>query len=105
MHMISQEELETLIKFSAPLHIVDVRKKPAVEKDPAMIREAIWQDFQAVPSWSAKVNTGAPVVCYCVHGHAVSQSATAALREAGVTAYYLQGGFEAWQARSGPLAL
>lgn len=105
MAMITQDELETLIKFNADLHIVDVRKKPAVEKDPAMIQGAVWQDFQDVPAWADSVSTGAAVICYCVHGHAVSQSAAAKLHVHGITAHYLQGGFDAWQARSGPLSL
>lgn len=105
MSKITQDELETLIKFKAPLHIIDVRKKPAVEKEPAMIQGAQWQDFQDVRAWVGALADGRPVVCYCVHGHEVSQSAVAKLREAGIDAYYLQGGLEAWQARSGPLNL
>lgn len=105
MHSITQQELETLINFDAPVHVIDVRKKPAIEKDPAMIRGARWQDFQDVGSWADTVSDGKPVVCYCVHGHEVSQSAVAKLRERGVRAYYLREGFEAWQARSGPLSL
>ncbi|WNK01568.1 rhodanese-like domain-containing protein [Thalassospiraceae bacterium LMO-JJ14] len=105
MSMITQDELETLIKFKAPVHIVDVRKQPAVEKNPAKIQGAVWQDFQNVKAWADSVNDGLPVVCYCVHGHEVSQSATAELRSAGISASYLRGGFEAWQQRSGPLAL
>lgn len=103
MHSITQDQLETLITFNAPLHVIDVRKKPAIESDPAMVRGATWQDYQDVPAWAETVGDGLPVVCYCVHGHEVSQSAVAKLRERGIDAYYLRGGFTAWQARSGPL--
>lgn len=37
MNSIEQSELETLFKFGANVTIVDVRKKPALEKEPAMI--------------------------------------------------------------------
>jgi rhodanese-related sulfurtransferase len=105
MRMITQNELETLIRFNAPVHIIDVRKKPAVEKNPSKITGAVWQDFQDVASWADSVSDGRTIICYCVHGHEVSQSATAQLCAKNMNAYYLQGGFEAWQERSGPLSL
>ncbi len=104
MNSIEQSELETLLKFSADVTIVDVRKKPAIEKEPAMIQGAVWQDFQNVPAWADDVKSNT-VVCYCVHGHEVCQSAAANLRKAGVEAYYLKGGMKEWQERSGPLTL
>lgn len=105
MFSITQDQLETLIAFKSAIHVIDVRKKPAVEKQPAMIEGAVWQDFQDVPGWISSVDDGLPVVCYCVHGHEVSQRAAQMLRERGIDAYYLRGGFETWQARSGPLNL
>jgi len=105
MYMIEQSELETLIKFNANITVVDVRKKPAVEKEPAMIQGATWQDFQDVPAWADSVKSGNVVIVYCVHGHEVSQSAAAGLRQAGIDAFYLRGGMHVWQERSGPLTL
>ena len=69
MNSIEQSELETLFKFGANVTIVDVRKKPALEKKPAMIQGAVWQDFQNVPAWADSVKSSTTVVCYCVHGH------------------------------------
>jgi len=105
MYSIEQSELETLFKFNANVTIIDVRKKPVIEKEPAMIQGAVWQDYEDVSSWSGSVYDDDIVVCYCVHGHEVSQSAAAALRKDGVKAYYLKGGMQAWQERSGPLKL
>ncbi len=105
MNFIQQTELETLIKFGASVTIVDVRKKPAIEKEPAMIKGAVWQDFENVPAWAESVRSANVVVCYCVHGHAVSQRAVENLRKAGIEAYYLRGGMKEWQERSGPLKL
>ena len=45
-----------------------------------------------------------PVVCYCVHGHEVSQGAAAAIRDLGIDARYLKGGIEDWKTASGRLA-
>lgn len=105
MYSIEQEELETLFKFGANVTIIDVRKKPAVEKEPAMIQGAIWQDFEDVSSWSGSVYDDDIVVCYCVHGHEVSQSTVANLRKTQINAFYLRGGMQQWQTRSGPLKL
>lgn len=105
MHIIEQAELETLIRLNVPARIIDVRKKPAVEKEPSMIAGAAWQDFSDVAGWIDQVRSDDLVVCYCVHGHEVSQSAVAALRDQGVNAWYLRGGLEAWHHRSGPLNL
>ncbi len=105
LHLIEIAELETLLKFDAPITVIDVRKKPAVDAEPAAIRGAEWRAHDAVDTWAADLPDGVPVVCYCVHGHAVSQGAVAALRTKGHDAYYLRGGLEAWLHASGPLRL
>tara|TARA_R110000787_G_scaffold285461_2_gene401114 strand:+ start:11598 stop:11921 length:324 start_codon:yes stop_codon:yes gene_type:complete len=105
LHLIDVTELEALLKFNAPVTLVDVRKKPAVEAEPAMIRGAVWHAHDQVATWAKTLPGDAPVVCYCVHGHAVSQSAVATLRAEGHDAYYLRGGLEAWLHASGPLHL
>lgn len=43
------------------------------------------------------------IVCYCVHGHNVSQMAVADLRSRGYRAAWLEGGFAAWEAEGRPL--
>lgn len=105
MHVIEPLELETLIKFGAEIVLLDVRKKAAADKEPARIAGAAWRDHEAAADWAGEVPDGVVTVCYCVHGHEVSQRATRTLRDAGKNAYYLRGGLESWLARSGPLAL
>ena len=102
MHIIELTELETLIRFNAPIAIFDVRKPKAREADPALIAGAVPRPYDDVPSWTAEV-TGKTVVCYCVHGHEVSQAAVMQLRRDGVDAYYLRGGLDGWKERSGAL--
>lgn len=105
MHVIEQLELETLIKFGSEIILIDVRKKAAVDKEPARIAGAVWRDHEAAAVWAGEIPEGTVAVCYCVHGHEVSQRAMRTLRDAGRNAYYLRGGLESWLARSGPLAL
>ena len=42
-----------------------------------------------------------PVICYCVHGHEVSQGASATLCDLGIDARYLEGGIAEWKAAGG----
>ena len=66
LHIIDIAELETLFKFKAAVTIVDVRKKPAVESEPAMIRGAMWCAHDAVDTWANELTDDVPIVCYCV---------------------------------------
>ncbi|NQU61438.1 MAG: sulfurtransferase [Rhodospirillales bacterium] len=84
--------------------ILDVRKKPAYDEDTVVIPGATWRDPGMFEEWGPKLANGGPVICYCVHGHEVSQGAAAALRDLGIEARYLEGGIEGWKATGGRLA-
>ncbi len=79
----------------APL-VIDVRRASDFDADPRLVPGAL----RASP----EIDTGAlpalpdatPVIVYCAHGRAVSQSACARLRAAGIDARYLEGGYTAW---------
>lgn len=94
----------TLGSGKAPL-LIDVRRRAALEEDPAMIAGATWRDPFAAADWEKYLPRHRPVVLYCVHGHEVSRNAAAALRSAGIDARYLEGGIEAWRALGGPTVL
>ena len=55
-HLINVAELETFFKFNAAITVVDVRKKPAVESEPAMIKGAVWHAHDAVDIWAAVIS-------------------------------------------------
>lgn len=87
--------------------ILDVRKRPAFDEDDAVIEGATWRDPFDVAQWGpglAGGGSGDLVICYCVHGHEVSQGAAAALRDLGIDARYLEGGIEDWKEAGGKLA-
>ena len=67
-----------------------------------MISGAVWGNPEAVDSWVGNLDPCRVVAVYCVHGHQVSQSCAAALEEAGINAWYLEGGFDKWAAESRP---
>ncbi len=84
--------------------ILDVRKKSAYDDDTVVIAGATWRDPAMIDEWSGDVARDRPVVCYCLHGHEVSQGASAELRGLGFDARYLEGGIEDWKATGGRLA-
>ncbi|MBL4691572.1 MAG: hypothetical protein JKY68_08970 [Rhodospirillales bacterium] len=81
--------------------ILDVRKTPAYDGDAVIIAGAQWRDPAAVNGWGAEFAGAAPVICYCVHGHEVSQGVSTALRARGLDARYLEGGIDGWKKSGG----
>lgn len=63
------EALMSLLKTPQPPVVVDVRKRPALEADPAMLPGAVWRDPHAVAQWATELPSACSVVVYCVHGH------------------------------------
>jgi rhodanese-related sulfurtransferase len=103
--------LEALLRrFGTPAMtvLVDVRRRDVYDKADTVIPTATWRDHKTAPDWARAIapERDAPrrdVVVYCVHGHQVSEAAAALLRAAGVAAYYLEGGIEAWRAAGAPM--
>jgi rhodanese-related sulfurtransferase len=86
----------TMGRADAPL-ILDVRKAPAFEAARRFVAGALRVAPDLVAQAGACLPRGRLVVAYCVHGHEVSQRAVLALRQAGVVAECLEGGFAAWE--------
>jgi hypothetical protein len=78
-----------------------VRRLEAYQAGERILPAACWRDHRAVAHWAADIPAGSQVVCYCIHGHNVSQLAVAVLRAHGIRARALDGGFEGWQAAGG----
>ena len=95
----------TVKELLAGLHgraLVDVRKPMARAASGLLIPDVQWHHpFDAATWYTGYV--GKSVVVFCVHGHEVSQAVAGYLRDEGVYALYMEGGFEAWQASGGPV--
>ncbi len=100
---ISVSELRAALAGHAPPLVIDVRRPPAYLESDATLSGALRRDPEHVRAWARSVPRASAAVVYCVRGHEVSQSAAAALNDAGIAARYLEGGFEAWKAAQGPL--
>jgi len=85
---------------NAPV-IIDVRRAQAIESSNRLLPASILSDPHAVRAWT--LNRDGAIVIACKHGQERSQMATAELRERGIDARVLAGGFEAWCAEGLPV--
>ncbi|MFN2645513.1 MAG: chromate resistance protein ChrB domain-containing protein [Burkholderiales bacterium] len=100
---ISVSDLRSRLAQSSALIVIDVRRRSAFRETDAMIAGALRREPEAVDAWTKSLPRASSVVVYCMRGGEVSQGAAAALAQAGISASYLEGGFEAWCATEGPL--
>lgn len=100
---ITVSELRSLLANKDEIVLLDVRRKNDVTIDPAMIPGALWQDPEAVASWSKDLSPAKAVVIYCVRGGSVSKSIVDTLRADGVNVKYVEGGLAAWKGDGGRL--
>ena len=83
--------------------LLDVRRAGVFAEAATMVPGARWCDPAAVAEWLTELPPDRDVVVYCVYGHEVGRSTAMRLRAAGVTARYLQGGIDGWQAAGRPV--
>ncbi len=83
--------------------VLDVRRAGMFKQAPTLILGADWRDPVAVADWASTIPAGREVVVYCVYGHEVGRSTALRLRSQGVSARYLRGGIDGWQAAKRPL--
>lgn len=76
--------------------VVDVRRNATYAESDGVIPGAIRRDPETIHAWWRGLDLARPIVVYCAHGHEVSQGAAAFLREHGLPARYLEGGFAGW---------
>jgi rhodanese-related sulfurtransferase len=100
---ISPDNLYARLGTAAAPLLIDVRRRLAFDTDQGLIIGAARRLPDDVETWRNSLPAGRPVVAYCAHGHEVSQGVAAALRAAGLTAAYLEGGIAAWQERKLPI--
>lgn len=101
---ISYPEFASAVERERPPLLIDVRRRAAFQTAEHMAAPALRRDPESVTAWANSLPAASTVVVYCVHGHEVSQAAAKALRDRGLTAYYLEGGLEeGWKANGGEL--
>lgn len=79
----------------APM-LFDTCRDKAFASAERVVAGAKWRDPGAIDRWVTEIPQGRDVVVNCVHGHQMSQSTVARLRQLGVNARVLQGGIEGY---------
>ena len=96
------DKLARLVGTAGCPVVVDVRPDDALRDDPRRIPGSVRRSAADIARWSADL-AGRSAVVICRHGHELSHGAAAYLRQAGVAAETLEGGFDAWEAAGLPL--
>jgi rhodanese-related sulfurtransferase len=95
---LSPQDLYSAIGVGRAPLVLDVRHAAAFDADQTPLVGALRRDPSAVESWRNALPKDLKVLVYCAHGQEVSQGAAIELRDAGIEAYYLEGGIAGWVA-------
>jgi rhodanese-related sulfurtransferase len=101
--MLTAAQLSRLVGLPDAPALIDVRTNDDHAADPRMLPGAVRRDGRAVASWAGDYAAGQHAIVVCQHGLALSQGVAAWLRQAGIDAESLEGGFEAWAAAGATL--
>ena len=96
-------QLSRLVGLPDAPTLIDVRTDEDHAADPRMLPGAARRDFRTIAAWAADYTGHQHVVVLCQQGLKLSQGAAAWLRQTGIEAEGLEGGFEAWVAAGGIL--
>jgi Fe-Mn family superoxide dismutase len=102
---ISVEELAARIGRGEGLQLLDARPTHYFSRVTDMMAGAIWRDPERIDEWCSNLSSDAPVAVYCAYGFHVGRGVTAALRQRGFDARYVEGGLSAWYGIGGARTL
>jgi rhodanese-related sulfurtransferase len=91
---ISPNDLWHLIGTDKAPQIIDVRRRDIYDAASGLLPTAIWREPESFAQWAPALQ--GPVVFVCRHGHQLSQMVAADLRQRGLDAQVLEGGYQAW---------
>jgi rhodanese-related sulfurtransferase len=100
---ISADDLWNEIGADGAPSIVDVRRRDVYDSAGGVIPGAAWRDPEKAAEWAAAPEFDRRTVIACKAGHENSQLVAAQLRERGVAAQILAGGYAAWEEAGLPL--
>jgi Fe-Mn family superoxide dismutase len=102
---ISVEELAARIDRGERVQVLDARPTHYFSRVTDMMAGAVWRDPERIDEWCSELSADAPVAVYCAYGFHVGCGVTAALRDRGFDASYVEGGLSAWYGMGGARAL
>lgn len=99
---ISVDQLARLIGTPKAPVLLDVRSQDDFDADPNLIPASRHASLDAIEDLAPAL-LGRPVVAICLHGGPRAHGTAALLRQLGVSAEVLEGGFEAWRDKRQPV--
>jgi rhodanese-related sulfurtransferase len=102
-YTISPKDLWNAIATHDAPQLVDVRRREACEQSPHLLPGAVWHDPAKTMQWAGEFDAARPLVVACKAGHEMSQMVVAQLRDGGIDARVLEGGYEGWAKAGLPL--
>jgi rhodanese-related sulfurtransferase len=79
------------------LLVFDVRRDTDYQADKEMIPGAVKRNPEQVEEWAEEITKDKDVVVYCIRGGSVSNSVVDKLLATGISARYIEGGWEAYK--------
>jgi rhodanese-related sulfurtransferase len=102
-YFITPHELWSLIGTADAPIVLDVCRREIHDALPGLIPTSTWRKPEAHADWTPGVSAVRPIVVTCRFGHQLSQMVVSQLRERGVPAKALEGGYQAWNEAGLPL--
>jgi rhodanese-related sulfurtransferase len=93
---ITVSQLSRLIGLPDTPALIDVRGEDDYRADPRLLPGAYRRDYRTVSDWASGFH-GRPVIAVCGDGLELNQGVAAFLRQEGIDAQTLEGGFAAWR--------
>jgi rhodanese-related sulfurtransferase len=100
---ISPQDLWTQIGTARAPVVLDVCRRPIHDAMQGLIPTSTWRQPEAHADWVPGLDGSRPIVMACRHGHQLSQMVAAQLRERGIPAQVLEGGYQGWSDAGLPL--
>src|ERR1044071_7988852 len=100
---VSPQELWSRIGTGKAPLILDVRRRAIYDEAPGLVPTAIWREPESYQDWLSGLPTDLHIVLACRYGHNLSQMVAAELRQNGVHAQVLEGGYQGWSEAGLPL--
>ncbi len=94
---ITPQALKEHVDKEKNILVLDVRRNADYEADREMIPGAVRHNPEQVDQWVQEIPKDKDIVVYCIRGGSVSNSVVDKLLAAGVSASYIEGGWEAWK--------
>lgn len=102
-YFLTPQQLWSLVGTADAPTILDVRRREIYDPAPGVIPTATWSQPETFAEWVPALTGDRPVVLICRYGHQLSQMIAADLRQRGIAAQVLEGGYQAWAEAGLPL--